>query len=85
MTPQEALDSIRANISNKNRLKHMVAVGAVVQASARRFGEDEKERKLPKYFTGVSRVVSQDMWLTVRGGLIYYIVEEIRSYSPWKN
>ena len=65
--PEEALDSIRANISNKNRLKHMVAVGAVVQASARRFGEDEKERKLPKYFTGVSRVVSQDMWLTARG------------------
>jgi len=31
------------------------------------FFGDEKERKLPKYFTGVSRVVSQDMWLTARG------------------
>ena len=67
MTPQEALDSIRANISNKNRLKHMVAVGAVVQASARRFGEDKKERKLPKHFPGVSRVVSQHRGVTVRG------------------
>ena len=59
MPPQEALESIRADISNKNRLKHMVAVGAVVQVSAGRFGEDEKERKLLKYFPGVSRVVSQ--------------------------
>jgi len=59
VTPQEALDFIRANISNKNRLKHMVAVGAVVQTSARRFGEDEKERKLPKYFPGVTHMVSK--------------------------
>ena len=59
MTPQEAPDSIMANISNKNRLKHMVAVGAVVQVSARRFGEDKKERKLPKYFPSVTLVVSK--------------------------
>ena len=63
-------DSIRVNISNKNRLKHMVAVGAVVQASARRFGEDEKERKLPKYFPGVTHVVSQDKSLTDRASCI---------------
>ena len=59
MTPKEALDSIRANISNKNRLKHMVAVGAFVQVSARCFGEDEKERKLTKYFPGVTHMVSK--------------------------
>jgi len=40
---KEALDSIRANIENKNTIKHMLATEAIMRALARRFGEDEDE------------------------------------------
>lgn len=43
MTRDEALDSIRANIENKNTIKHMLATEAIMRALARRFGEDEEE------------------------------------------
>ena len=43
MTREEALDSIRANIENKNTIKHMLATEAIMRALARRFGEDEEE------------------------------------------
>jgi predicted hydrolase (HD superfamily) len=41
VTREEALDSIRANIENKNTIKHMLATEAIMRALARRFGEDE--------------------------------------------
>jgi putative nucleotidyltransferase with HDIG domain len=43
VTREEALDSIRANIENKNTIKHMLATEAIMRALARRFGEDEEE------------------------------------------
>ena len=43
MTRKEALDSIRANVENKNLIKHMLATEAIMRALARRFGEDEEE------------------------------------------
>ena len=43
MTREEALDSVRANVENVNLVRHMLATEAVMQALARRFGEDEEE------------------------------------------
>jgi putative nucleotidyltransferase with HDIG domain len=43
MKRQEALDSVRANVSNANSIKHMLATEAIMRALARRFGEDEEE------------------------------------------
>jgi putative nucleotidyltransferase with HDIG domain len=43
VTREEALDSIKANIENKNTIKHMLATEAIMRALARRFGEDEEE------------------------------------------
>ena len=43
MNREEALESIEANVENKNLVKHMLATEAIMRALARRFGEDEKE------------------------------------------
>jgi putative nucleotidyltransferase with HDIG domain len=43
MTREEALDSIEANVENENLIKHMLATEAIMQALARRLGEDEEE------------------------------------------
>ena len=43
MTRKEALDSIKANVENKNLVKHMLATEAIMRALARRLGEDEEE------------------------------------------
>jgi len=43
VTREEALDSIKANIENKNTIKHMLATEAIMRALARRFGEDKEE------------------------------------------
>jgi putative nucleotidyltransferase with HDIG domain len=43
MDREEALDSIRDNVENKNLIKHMLATEAIMRALARRFGEDEVE------------------------------------------
>ena len=43
MDREEALDSIRANVENRNLIKHMLATEAIMRALARRFGEDETE------------------------------------------
>jgi len=43
MTREEALDSIKANVENKNLIKHMLATEAIMRALARRLGEDEEE------------------------------------------
>jgi putative nucleotidyltransferase with HDIG domain len=43
MTRDEALDSIRANVENKNLIRHMLATEAIMRALARRLGEDEAE------------------------------------------
>ena len=43
MIRKEVLDSINENVENKNLVKHMLATEAILQALARRFGEDEEE------------------------------------------
>ena len=43
MTRKEALDSIKANVENKNLVKHMLATEAIMRALARHLGEDEEE------------------------------------------
>ena len=43
MTREEALDSVRDNVENENLVKHMLATEAIMEALARRFGEDEEE------------------------------------------
>jgi len=43
MTREEALNSIKANVENGNLVKHMLATEAIMQALARRLGEDEEE------------------------------------------
>ena len=43
MDREEALDSIRDNVENKNLIKHMLATEAIMRALAKRFGEDEAE------------------------------------------
>ncbi len=40
---EEALDSIRANVQNRNMVKHMLATEAIMRALARKAGEDEEE------------------------------------------
>jgi len=43
MTRDEVLKSIKANVENRNLVKHMLATEAIMKALARRFGEDEEE------------------------------------------
>ncbi len=43
MNREEALESIKANVKNENMVKHMLATEAIMQALARRLGEDEGE------------------------------------------
>ncbi len=43
MDREDILDSIRANIQDKNMRKHMLATEAIMRALAKRFGEDEDE------------------------------------------
>ncbi len=43
MTREEALDSVKANVDNKNLIRHMLATEAIMRALARRLGEDEEE------------------------------------------
>jgi len=40
---EEALDSVKASVENKNLVKHMLATEAIMRAVARRLGEDEGE------------------------------------------
>ena len=42
MEREEALESIKANVSNKNLVKHMLATEAIMRALASRLGEDEE-------------------------------------------
>lgn len=42
MQRPEALKLIKENVKNRNLLKHMLAVEAIMRALARRFGEDEE-------------------------------------------
>ena len=43
MTREEALASIKANVENKNLIKHMLATEAIMRALARHLGQDEEE------------------------------------------
>ena len=43
MNREEALDSVKANVENENLVKHMLATEAIMEALARRLGEDEEE------------------------------------------
>jgi len=42
MDRKKALESVKANISNNNLVKHMLATEAVMRALAKRLGEDEE-------------------------------------------
>ena len=41
MDRQEALESVRENVSNENLVRHMLATEAVMRALARRLGGNE--------------------------------------------
>ena len=43
MTRDDALDSIEANVENRNLINHMLATEVIMRALARRFGEDGEE------------------------------------------
>ncbi|MFC1913187.1 HD domain-containing protein [Chloroflexota bacterium] len=43
MIREEALNSIKANVSNKSQVKPMLAAETIMRALAKRFGEDEEE------------------------------------------
>ena len=43
MTREEALDSVKDNVENKNLVKHMLATEAIMRTMAKRLGEDEEE------------------------------------------
>ena len=43
MKREEALNSIKANVGNKNLVKHMLATEAIMRALARHLGEGEEE------------------------------------------
>ncbi|MBM4462504.1 MAG: HDIG domain-containing protein [Chloroflexi bacterium] len=43
MDREEVLDSIKANVTNDNLIKHMLATEAIMRALARRLHEDEEE------------------------------------------
>jgi putative nucleotidyltransferase with HDIG domain len=43
MRREEALNSVEANVENRNLIKHMLATEAIMRALARHFGEDEDE------------------------------------------
>ena len=43
MTRDDVLDSIEANVENRNLINHMLATEVIMRALARRFGEDEEE------------------------------------------
>lgn len=43
MKREEVIDSIEANVENRNLIKHMLATEAIMRALARKLGEDEEE------------------------------------------
>ncbi len=43
MNREEALNSIEANVENRNLIKHMLATEAIMRALARHLGKDEEE------------------------------------------
>jgi putative nucleotidyltransferase with HDIG domain len=43
---KEALDSVEANVTNRNLVNHMLATEAIMQALARRFSENEGDWRL---------------------------------------
>lgn len=43
MTRDEVLGSIKANVENKNLIRHMLATEAIMRSLAKRLGEDEEE------------------------------------------
>ena len=43
MKREEAINSIEANVENRNLIKHMLATEAIMRALARRMGENENE------------------------------------------
>ena len=43
MDRNEVLESIRANVQDKNMVRHMLATEAIMRALAKRLGEDEEE------------------------------------------
>jgi len=43
MDREEAIESIEANVENRNLIKHMLVTEAIMRALARKLGEDEEE------------------------------------------
>ena len=43
MNREEVINSIEANVENRNLIKHMLATEAIMRALARKLGEDEEE------------------------------------------
>lgn len=43
MNREEAINSIEANVENRNLIKHMLATEAIMKALAKKLGEDEEE------------------------------------------
>ena len=43
MNREEAINSIEANVENRNLIKHMLATEAIMRLLARKLGEDEEE------------------------------------------
>lgn len=43
MKREEALNSVEANVENRNLIKHMLATEAIMRALAKRFGENEEK------------------------------------------
>ena len=60
MDREEALASIIANVENDNLINHMLAAEAVMQALARRFGEDEKDWGLTGLLHDIDVELTQD-------------------------
>jgi putative nucleotidyltransferase with HDIG domain len=62
LTREEALESIMANVENKNLVKHMLATEAIMQALAKHLGEDEEEWGLTGLLHDVDlELVNDDM------------------------
>ena len=60
MTREEALDSVKANVENENSVKHMLATEAIMQALAKRLGEDKEEWGLTGLLHDIDMELTED-------------------------
>lgn len=90
MDRQEALDLIKRYIKNKNLLKHMLALEAIMRALAQRFGQDEETWAMAGLLHDIDYELTQDEPLkhTVVGteilakeGISQEILDGIRAHN----